>query len=171
MDNNLSYHVFQTSMGWIACLSSSTGLMEVTLPRISQESALEALGEKALLANRAPSKFRELEKQLQKYFLSEKPDFSFPLDFSGATPFRQRVWNAIRAIPYGETRTYGWIAQQAGKAGAARAAGQAVGDNSIAIIVPCHRVVGSNGKPGGFGHGLDALDLKRALLRLEGVII
>jgi methylated-DNA-[protein]-cysteine S-methyltransferase len=168
MADKLKYHVFETRLGWIACLRSSVGLVKVTLPRVSKENALEALGACAKNAEPSPAAFRDIEAQFGKYFRGEKPDFSFPVDFSSAAPFRRRVWEAILSIPYGETRTYGWIAQEAGKPGAARAAGQAVGDNPIGIIVPCHRVVAANGKLGGFGHGLDALDLKRALLQLEG---
>jgi methylated-DNA-[protein]-cysteine S-methyltransferase len=85
------------------------------------------------------------------------------LDLSG-TEFQRRVWNALRTIPYGETRSYGEIADQIGAANAFRAVGLANGRNPIAVIVPCHRVIGANGSLTGFGGGLER---KSALLELE----
>ncbi len=91
---------------------------------------------------------------------------SFPdeLDLSTATPFQRQVWEKTRLIPYGETRSYSWVAEQIGKPGAARAVGQALGRNPLPIIIPCHRVVASDGKLCGFAGGLG---MKRRLLSLE----
>lgn len=170
MPERLSYHVFQTRLGWIAALKSENGLRRLTLPRISAAAAIAALGDVQGAAP-SPAGFSAIQHDVTAYCEGRQPPFAFPLDFSGATAFRQRVWQAIRTIPYGETRTYGWIARQAGKPGAARAAGQAVGDNPVAIIVPCHRVIGAGGALGGFGHGGEGLDLKRRLLEMEGARI
>jgi methylated-DNA-[protein]-cysteine S-methyltransferase len=138
------------------------------LPCESRETAVRDLG-KGADAARSPGAFAAVEAELMKYCEGHRPDFSaVALDLSGATPFRRHVWSAIRSIPYGETRSYGWIAQKAGKPAAARAAGQATGDNPFAIIVPCHRVIASDGALCGFGGGLD---MKRRLLELEGVIL
>jgi O-6-methylguanine DNA methyltransferase len=101
--------------------------------------------------------------QLQEYFRGERKQFQMTLDLRG-TPFQQRVWKALREIPYGETRSYGEIAVAVGNPHAVRAVGQANGKNPIPIIVPCHRVIQSDGKLGGFGGGLD---LKEILLALE----
>jgi methylated-DNA-[protein]-cysteine S-methyltransferase len=101
--------------------------------------------------------------QLQAYFAGERIDFDLELDMAGSQ-FQQRVWNALLTIPYGETRSYGEIAEQIGAAGAARAVGLANGHNPIAIIVPCHRVIGANGSLTGFGGGLPR---KRWLLDME----
>ena len=97
------------------------------------------------------------------YFAGELTDFDIELDFAG-TEFQRRVWTALLTIPYGQTRSYGEIAEQIGAPGAARAVGLANGHNPIAIIVPCHRVIGANGSLTGFGGGLGR---KRTLLELE----
>ena len=101
--------------------------------------------------------------QLREYFAGARTSFALPLALHGNT-FEQRVWAALQAIPYGETASYGEIAKQIGAPGAARAVGVANARNPIAIIVPCHRVIGANGKLVGFGGGLP---MKRALLDLE----
>jgi len=101
--------------------------------------------------------------QLNAYFAGELTDFDLELDLRG-TLFQQRVWEALLTIPYGETRSYGEIAEQVGAPGSARAVGLANGHNPIAIIVPCHRVIGANGKLTGYGGGVDR---KLTLLELE----
>lgn len=105
----------------------------------------------------------ETERQLGEYFAGDRCTFDVPLSFAG-TDFQKRVWAALLAIPFGETRSYGEIADQLGNPGASRAVGAANGRNPISIIAPCHRVVGSNGKLTGFAGGLEA---KAFLLELE----
>jgi methylated-DNA-[protein]-cysteine S-methyltransferase len=105
----------------------------------------------------------EATTQLHDYFAGIRTSFDLPLAMHG-NAFEQRVWAALRTIPYGETASYGEIANQIGAPGAARAVGVANARNPIAIIVPCHRVIGANGKLVGFGGGLP---MKRALLDLE----
>ncbi|MDT5219784.1 MAG: methylated-DNA-[protein]-cysteine S-methyltransferase [Mycobacterium sp.] len=107
--------------------------------------------------------FADAVKQLGDYFAGERLDFDVELDLGG-TQFQQRVWKALLTIPYGETRSYGEIAGQIGAPGAARAVGLANGHNPIAIIVPCHRVIGASGKLTGYGGGLGR---KQTLLSLE----
>ncbi|WP_069812412.1 methylated-DNA--[protein]-cysteine S-methyltransferase [Streptomyces sp. TP-A0874] len=107
--------------------------------------------------------FTETVRQLDAYFDGELTSFDLPLRLSG-TPFQQRVWSALREIPYGETVSYGELAARLGRPTAARAVGLANGRNPIGIIVPCHRVVGSGGALTGYGGGLDR---KRRLLALE----
>jgi len=106
----------------------------------------------------------EAERQLNEYFSGRRREFALELDVEG-TPFQRKVWNALRTIPFGETRSYGDIARQIGNPGAMRAVGAANGRNPVSIVVPCHRVIGSTGKLTGFGGGLDA---KARLLALEG---
>jgi methylated-DNA-[protein]-cysteine S-methyltransferase len=113
-----------------------------------------------LLDDRA---FPDAVEQLSAYFAGELKDFDLRLEFRG-TDFQRRVWAALRTIPYGETRSYGEIAEQVGSPTASRAVGLANGHNPIAVIVPCHRVIGANGSLTGFGGGLDR---KRALLDME----
>jgi len=105
--------------------------------------------------------------QLHEYFGRQREEFTVPLRPSG-TPFQLRVWQALRGIPYGHTRTYMDLARSLGQPGAVRAVGAANGSNPLPIFIPCHRVVGSNGSLTGYGGGLE---VKLALLRLEGVLL
>jgi methylated-DNA-[protein]-cysteine S-methyltransferase len=107
--------------------------------------------------------FADVVDQLQAYFAGERTDFDLELRLAGSE-FQRRVWHALLTIPYGETRSYGQIAEQIGAVGAARAVGLANGHNPIAIIVPCHRVIGASGSLTGYGGGLDR---KRSLLEME----
>lgn len=106
--------------------------------------------------------------QLAEYFLGQRREFDLPLAPRG-TDFQQRVWLRLREIPYGETRTYGHLAAELGMPpGASRAVGLANGANPLSIVVPCHRVVGSDGSLTGFGGGIDR---KRYLLDLESELL
>ncbi|MDP9394380.1 MAG: methylated-DNA--[protein]-cysteine S-methyltransferase [Actinomycetota bacterium] len=110
-----------------------------------------------------PAAFGQVTAQLEAYFRGELRSFDVPLAPRG-TPFQQRVWTALRGIPYGKTTTYGELAARIGAPGAARAVGLANGRNPIGIIVPCHRVVGSSGRLVGYAGGLER---KQHLLDLE----
>ncbi|MFZ1141034.1 MAG: methylated-DNA--[protein]-cysteine S-methyltransferase [Candidatus Sulfotelmatobacter sp.] len=109
---------------------------------------------------------RAYVQQLEEYFAGERREFSFALDLRG-TDFQLACWRALLAIPYGETRTYGDIARAVGKPQGFRAVGMANNRNPVAIVVPCHRVIASNGTLCGYGGGLD---VKRKLLELEGAL-
>ena len=106
---------------------------------------------------------RQAVDQLERYFAGEHAQFTCPLDLYG-TPFQLKVWNALTRIPFGETRTYAEVAREIGHPSAVRAVGAANGANPVAIIVPCHRVIGSNGSLTGYGGGLPT---KSWLLNLE----
>lgn len=108
--------------------------------------------------------FTETIAQLAEYFAGQRRTFQVPLAPAG-TPFQLAVWQALRAIPYGKTVSYGHLARQLGHTNGARAVGLANGANPLPIIVPCHRVIGADGSLTGFGGGLP---IKRALLSLEG---
>lgn len=112
---------------------------------------------------RDESLFKAAEEQLEAYFASELKEFTLELRLRG-TPFQRSVWDQLRKIPYGETRSYGELAETLGNAGASRAVGLANGRNPIGVIVPCHRVVGANGSLTGYGGGLDR---KQRLLDFE----
>lgn len=107
---------------------------------------------------------KEACSQLVDYFRGQRKDFQLPLAWKG-TPFRQRVWQVLLDIPYGETRTYAQVAEAVGSPKAVRAVGGACHDNPWLIVVPCHRVVGSSGQLTGYAAGLDT---KRFLLEYEG---
>ena len=111
-----------------------------------------------------PPVLKEAAGQLDEYFTGERRDFDVPMELDG-TEFQREVWSELTRIPYGETISYGELARRVGRPSAPRAVGQANGRNPVPIIVPCHRVVASNGI-GGYGGGLK---LKRDLLAIEGV--
>ncbi|HJX12651.1 MAG TPA: methylated-DNA--[protein]-cysteine S-methyltransferase [Dehalococcoidales bacterium] len=155
------YTVFRTAAGWMGLLGSGAGLRRVVLPQGSESEVRRALGDDAIFS---PDFFTDIVARLTAYFEGERVDFRDKLDFSPATGFQRAVWRAARRIPYGETRSYGWLAGQIGRPGAARAVGQALGRNPLPVIVPCHRVLGGGGGLGGYRGGLE---VKRFLLRLE----
>jgi methylated-DNA-[protein]-cysteine S-methyltransferase len=107
--------------------------------------------------------FPTVRSQLEQYFSGRRQTFELGLELAGS-PFELTVWNALRQIPYGTTTSYGALAQQIGHPSAARAVGVANGRNPVAVIVPCHRVIGADGSLTGFGGGLER---KRFLLDLE----
>ncbi|EID80864.1 MULTISPECIES: methylated-DNA--[protein]-cysteine S-methyltransferase [Rhodococcus] len=117
----------------------------------------------AAFGERATTGFDEAVTQLTEYFDGRRTEFTVPLAARG-TPFQQRVWDALRTIPYGETWTYGQLADSLGTPTAIRAVAAANGRNPISIIVPCHRVIGSNGNLTGYAGGLER---KRFLLERE----
>ena len=107
---------------------------------------------------------KKTKHQLDEYFAGERKDFELPLNPAG-TEFQMKVWEALREIPYGETRSYQQIGVQIGCPKASRAVGQANNRNPISVIIPCHRVIGVKGKLTGYGGGID---IKEILLALEG---
>ena len=118
----------------------------------------------AIDASSAPTPLlREAERQIMAYLGGKRQQLDFPIRMVG-TPFQQRVWRALQQIPYGTTRTYGEIATAIGNPRASRAVGMACNKNPLLLIVPCHRVIGANGKLTGFAYGMNA---KRWLLELE----
>jgi methylated-DNA-[protein]-cysteine S-methyltransferase len=149
-------------MGWVGILGSSSGLLAATLPQSSAQEAERWLGD---LKNAIPSAepFADLIKRLKDYFAGKKVAFPDKLDPSGATDFQRQVWRITQTIPYGETRSYSWIAKRLGKSGA-RAVGQALARNRLPVIIPCHRVLASDGSLSGYSGGVG---VKESLLRLE----
>ena len=164
MMGRLEYITFNTRMGWVGILGSAKGLLRTTLPQPSAQEARKLLGEKVKHAVRSPSLSDDLTERLRIYFGGGVVNFPDKLDLEEATPFQRRVWAVTRLIPYGDTRSYKWVAEQIEKPGAARAVGQALSKNPLPIIIPCHRVVKADGKLGGFSGGLE---MKRRLLNLE----
>ena len=159
----LKFACFNTERGWVAVLGSSAGLRRVTFPAPDEKSAIDAIAQ-GLTASRDESDFAEVKSALKDYFRGEQVEFLFPLDLEGYTVFQQDVWGATSRIPYGQLRSYGWIAAEIGRSNAPRAVGQALGANPLPIIIPCHRVVRSDGSLGGFSGGLH---WKEELIGLE----
>ncbi len=140
------------------------GLVATTLPQHSVGEAKRLLGNRLTQASPSADRFVDLVERLKIYFNGKKVTFPDELDLSGATLFQCQVWQATRLIPYGETRSYLWLAKEIGRAEAVRAVGQALRKNPLPVIVPCHRVLASNGGLGGFSGGIG---MKMYLLHLE----
>jgi methylated-DNA-[protein]-cysteine S-methyltransferase len=156
---SLSYNTIESPVGRLKLVASDQGLVAILWdnenPRRVRLNELTADDRHPVLL--------ETEQRLAEYFAGRRKIFSIPLDMRG-TPFQNSVWEALLAIPFGQTRSYGQLASQLGNPQASRAVGAANGRNPIAIIVPCHRLIGSSGKLTGFAGGLAA---KAHLLNLE----
>ena len=150
---NKTYYTYETSYGSITIASSGSAIVAL----VFRES--DVSGGKI----EASSLTDLAVKQLEEYFAGKRRRFDLPVNPSG-TRFQEAVWKELLAIPYGETRSYKQIAQKIGKPKACRAVGMANNRNPISIIIPCHRVIGSNGALVGYGGGLE---MKRKLLDLE----
>ena len=145
-------------------MASEKGVRRLTLRRSACE-AVEDLGPDIPSSDPCPEAWTGLWTALDDYFEGHPEAFSqLTLDLEGAPPFHRAAWEACLAIPMGETRSYAWLAAEAGRPGASRAAGQAMARNRIAVVIPCHRIVASNGALHGYGGGLGQ---KAALLEME----
>ena len=164
MTQQLNYITFSADMGWLGMLASAKGLLRTTLPQPSVHEARQLLGDSVSYAIWSPNLFKDLMERLKAYFSGHMTTFTDKLDPSRATHFQREVWEKTRLIPYGETRSYAWVAEQIKRPRAVRAVGQALSKNPLPIIVPCHRVVASDGKLGGFSGGVE---MNRYLLSLE----
>jgi len=151
------YSHTDSPIGRLLLAGDEVGIRLISFPTGSRARSAEA----GWREDAAP--FAETVRQLRAYFAGELQEFDLPLAPQG-TPFQLSVWQALRRIPYGETVSYGAIAEAVGRPSASRAVGAANGANPLPIVVPCHRVIGSTGKLTGFGGGLDT---KAALLALE----
>ena len=156
----------ETAFGWVGVVGSSRGLAAIEFPAPSADEVtsrlIEAFSGNVEVDDQA---FPELAEDLRRYFAGEPVQFRGVLDDTLGTPFQRPVWRHVSSIPYGKTVCYGEVARQIGRPSAARAVGAAMRANPVPLVVPCHRVIGSDGKLVGFGGGLD---LKRRLLQLEG---
>lgn len=147
------YKVFSTPAGWIKLTEDQDFLVKLEL----LDGRIEGSQDSVLLD--------EAEKQLQAYLRGDLQTFDLPLKFHG-TDFQEKVWKVLQTIPYGQTRSYKQVAEAIGNEKASRAVGGANNKNPLPILVPCHRVVGSNGAMVGYGLGLP---VKKQLLALEGI--
>lgn len=162
----LTYDVFDTDMGWVAIVGGDHGIVRASLPAASPEMALDVVQPEVTGAIHSPEDHVDSRVLITAYCAGEPVDLAeVPIDTRSATPFFKSAWEACRSIPAGETRSYGWLAEQAGNVRAARGAGQAMARNKLALLVPCHRVVSSTGALHGFGGA--GLPLKSRLLAME----
>ena len=154
------YDRFKSPQGGMLLVASDDGLAGIYFDRQKHHPKLASEWKQ----NRGHKVLRQTRRELEEYFSGKRKRFEVALDPEG-TPFQRAVWKAISTVGFGKTISYGELARRAGHPGSARAAGAATGRNPIGIIVPCHRIMGSNGSLTGYAGGLDR---KRALLKLEG---
>jgi len=164
-NSGLEFTAFYTNWGWCGLARSRRGLTTLVLPRPTAEEVFIALNA-IPFRQVADQHFKEIEKKLQGYFSGERTHFNEAIDLTQGTEFQRRVWLAAKEIPYGEARSYAWVAVRVGNPRAYRAVGQALGKNPLPIVIPCHRVLTSRGSIGGFSAGLEN---KERLLELEGI--
>ena len=145
----------KTKIGEITIIEENEKITRIDICKKYKNDATYCIKDTVLLSRTA--------KQLEEYFQGKRKNFNIPIKQKG-TPFQQRVWKALQEIPYGEVTTYGEIAEKIGSPKAARAVGMANHNNNIPIIIPCHRVIGANGKLVGYALGLE---MKQWLLNLE----
>lgn len=155
-----------TPLGRVLLLASPDGLAGLWFHRQRHHPTAERMAQWTDTPN--DPLLREAARQLDRYFGASSHTFDLPLDLSAGTVFQQTVWRALLNIPRGHTSSYLALAQQIGRPLAVRAVGTAIGRNPLSIVVPCHRVVGSDGGLTGYAGGLDR---KRALLHLESALI
>jgi len=159
--------IFETSLGWVGVAFSNRGIRALHLPRGSRAHALRDL-QRAFPYGVIAAPPANIAHELREYAQGRRREFDVTLDWSALKPFQRAVLMSAREIPFGETRSYGWLANAIGKPRASRAVGQALHNNPVPILVPCHRVVASDGGLGGYAGGLA---LKRKLLALEGATL
>ena len=156
---------FVTELGTMFAVVNAAGaLVRLTFGREGTKDSLDAYAAKSKKSlHWSEEKCAETIRQVRQYFAGERKEFELSLDFQG-TDFQKQVWNELIHIPYGQTTSYGELATKIGRPSASRAVGAANGANLIAVVVPCHRVIGANGKLTGYAFGVDA---KERLLALE----
>lgn len=163
----LFFFSWESTIGRVYAAASDQGLCHLTLHKTTDKqfiNSMKTLYKKRPSYNEKP--FRNLRRELDQYLLGKRPSFSMPLALDQGTPFDKAVWKTLAKIPYGQTRSYQWIALKIGNPLASRATGGACGRNPLPIVIPCHRIISSSGKIGGYSGGLH---LKRRFLRLEGL--
>ena len=163
--NEYSYCIFSGPHGWIGMVGTEAGLSRLAM-KPTPEEVLEDLEGDIRGTVQDEMAFSQARQCLDRYFQGDAAALDeIALDLSGAPPFFAAAWQACRGIPAGETRSYAWLAAEAGRPNAARAAGQAMARNPLALVIPCHRVIGSNGDLHGYGAG--GLSVKARLLQME----
>jgi methylated-DNA-[protein]-cysteine S-methyltransferase len=159
--------IFATPLGWIGVAGSGTTVTALTIGHASAEEVRSSLSTRTSGAIEERDWYPELRRALERYAQGQLVDLApFKIDLGETTPYRKRVLEAARRIPYGKTLSYGELAAKAGKPRAARAAGSAMAANPIALLIPCHRVVAAGGAIGGFSCRT-GVELKQRLLEME----
>ena len=167
MPDALTFHVCDTERGWVGLLFSPHGLRATTLPRASRDEALRELMEMGAASPASEADLADLPERVRALATGRWANLAVHIDWTGISPFRRAVLEEAMRIPAGQTRSYGWLAERVGRPRAARAVGRVMATNPWPLVVPCHRVIGSDGGLHGYGGGLP---MKETLLRAEGAI-
>jgi len=158
------YGYYVAPFAVVGFVGSSEGLIHLGFYRCLKDFVERVRGRFGEI-RQSIEEFRDLIELLERYLSGQRIELDYPILLNG-TEFQLRVWMKVREIPYGEVRSYEWVARNIGRRGAARAVGNALRKNPIALIIPCHRVIRKDGGIGGFEYGVE---IKRRLLRIEGV--
>lgn len=168
MTGTFSHTAFDTALGPVALAATEAGVVRVSLPGSDPDELVEeVIARTKLDPVEGGDLADEAADQVEDFLAGERKDFDLPLDLRLVSGFHRQVLQAVSKIPFGETRSYGEVAEIAGSPGAARAVGTAMSVNPIALLVPCHRVIKSDGSIGGYGGGKSGSRLKQRLLDLE----
>lgn len=165
----IRHRIFETQWGYCGFVTSARGMVATFLPHQSRSRVETLIRKQFLESEHRPKLLPEIVRTVRAYFAGKPVRFDVRLDLEEVTEFRRRVLAACRNIPRGRTATYADLARAAGSPGAARAAGSTMANNPLPLIVPCHRVVRSDGTLGGFS-STQGVRLKRRLLELEGAL-
>lgn len=151
-DRSEYYHIVQSPVGELYLIFGQSSLISISFEKPSG------------IIPRETKQSLQAEKELEEYFTAGRRHFTVKTGSTEGTDFEREVWQTLQEVPYGETRTYKWVAEKIGKPHAFRAVGNALGKNPIPIIYPCHRIIESDGSIGGYSSGID---IKRRLLEIE----
>ena len=165
-----AFILFRTKLGWMGLVGSEKGVERIYLPEPSREDLGERVAGEFPDGREGGQVLAQAKREILEYFDGRRKKFEMPLDLSSATPFQRKTYQFMLAIPFGKVQTYRWLAEKIGNPKGLRAVGNANGKNRWPLVVPCHRIVGSNGRLTGFS-APGGLDLKAELLRLEGVAV
>jgi len=160
--------VYESSIGYIIIVIKNGKVVSLDVTDKGMYEARKMVLSFHPDATESMTPFKTIRTLLDRYLQGREVDFDVGVDISRLGSFTRKVLNELRKIPYGETRSYGWLAKKVGKPGAARAVGQALKRNPVPIIIPCHRIIRDDGTVGGFSMGVN---IKERLLALEGVKI
>jgi methylated-DNA-[protein]-cysteine S-methyltransferase len=167
---NSCFRTLRTPRGYVGFVASNRGLRRVYLPTRTADSLKRVIRKDTPGVTEDRQLLPELTDALRRYFAGQPVEFSVKFDWVGRSNFEIDVYHACRRVRYGQTRSYKQLAEQLGRPGAARAVGTAMSRNPCPIVVPCHRVVRSDGLLGGFS-GPDGINAKRRLLRMEAAAL
>ena len=165
-----TFILFRAKLGWMGLVGGEKGVERIYLPEPSREDLRERIVKEFPDGREGGHALTQAKREILEYFDGGRKKFGMLLDLSSTTPFQRKVYQLMLAIPFGKVHTYRWLAGKIGNPKGLRAVGNANGKNRWPLVVPCHRIVGSDGRLTGFS-APGGLDLKAELLKLEGIAV